>query len=355
MTTHLNQGLSCPVLVPELPSWTMHKADLTNLRLASLPERELVQVDPLVVNLLVAKKIPLLADLDVLQYQRQVNELAEDFRYRYLSYWEESFRREPECYRNDVRFFQVGLIGQFLQQEVGIRYLPEQRGLEQVRYINPSDLFLNGVLDTYQGTCGNMAALALAIGWRMGWAVSLACVHSHYVLRHDDGQFVFNIELTAELSGGFSAPEDRHLIEDYDLPGQAMACGSDLKALTARERLGVFVWQRARHYRDLASESLDRQWLINAESDLMLSRYLFPNYRQTHRAAAFQLALSAEERFSPVEAGHLNSYAHLTREVRDFQSIWSQDRQRDTQRSAPSDIQDSAMECLAKGLGGIES
>ena len=291
---------------------------LTTGLLASMTNLELAQVDPLVANLVVAREIPNQTGLDLLHYQQQLNALAEDFRSRYLPYWEPSFRHEPQHYRNEKRFFHVGMISQFLQQEVGVRYIPAQRELEQIRYTTPADLFLNGVLDTLQGTCGNMATLAIAIGLRMGWPVSLACVHSHYVLRHDDGDLVFNIETTAELESGFSAPEDHDLIEDYGIPPQAIQCGSDIRALTPRECLAVYVWQRARHYRDLASETGNDQWLARAESDLMLSRHLFPSYRQTHRAAAFQLALHADERFSPTEAGHINSYPQLAKEVYDY-------------------------------------
>ena len=97
-----------------------------------------------------------------------------------------------------------GLVCQYLELEVGIQYNRDQRESQRVLYTNPSDLFLNGVLDTREGTCGNMAALQLAFGWRLGWPVSLACVNSHFILRFDDGQTTYNIEATQSGQGASS-------------------------------------------------------------------------------------------------------------------------------------------------------
>lgn len=86
----------------------------------------------------------------------------------------------------------AGYMGKYL----GLEYIPEQRQSKAVWYTNPSDLFLNGLIDTKQGTCANMPVLHVAIARRLGWPVSLACVHSHFVSRFDDGEVVYNIEPT---------------------------------------------------------------------------------------------------------------------------------------------------------------
>src|SRR5262249_50895476 len=78
----------------------------------------------------------------------------------------------------------------------------------KVRYTDPSDLFLNGVMETRRGTCGNMSMVHVALAWRLGWPVSLACVHSHHITRYDDGRVRYNIEATDTGRGGFVAPTD---------------------------------------------------------------------------------------------------------------------------------------------------
>ena len=145
----------------------------------ALSDPELAKVDPLVMNLLVAKSVPSLADLDIPRYQRQADQWAEDVRRR-LPGAERVFRRTPQDWKNDVNFFRLGVLRGYLEHEAGIAYIEDQRYATAVSYTDPSDLFLNGVMDTRRGTRGNMAALHVAIGRRLGWPVSLACAGSHY-------------------------------------------------------------------------------------------------------------------------------------------------------------------------------
>jgi len=78
-------------------------------------------------------------------------------------------------------------------------------------------------MDTRQGTCGNMATLHVALGWRLGWPVSLACVRSHYICRYDDGGVTYNIEATQAGYGGFKSDPDEYLIEHHALPPKAIS------------------------------------------------------------------------------------------------------------------------------------
>jgi hypothetical protein len=128
---------------------------------------ELARVDPLVMNLLVARSIPSLCDLDIPRYQQVACEWAEDVRRR-LPAAERVFWRTPQDWKNDVNFFRLGVLCGYLENEAGIAYNEDQRYVTEIRYANPSDLFLNGVMDTRRGTCANMAALHVAIGRRLG-------------------------------------------------------------------------------------------------------------------------------------------------------------------------------------------
>lgn len=217
--------------------------------LLALYNSALARIDPLIRNLLVAKSIPALAHLDIPSYQRRADEWAAAIRER-LPAAERVFRHTPWEWKNDVNFFRLGVMCGFVEHELGIAYNDEQREAKQILYTNPSDLFVSGVMDTRRGTCGNMAALHVALGWRLGWPVSLACADSHFILRYDDGVVTYNIEATQAGYGGFKSDPDEYLMKQYRLPPLAITIGSDLRALTPREMVGMFVGLRGRHMRD---------------------------------------------------------------------------------------------------------
>jgi hypothetical protein len=136
------------------------------LELLGLSDEELSNIDPVVVNLLVAKSVPSLASLEIGRYQSLADRWAEGVRSR-LPGAERVFWKTPQDWKNDVNFFRLGVLCGFLECEAGIAYKEDQRDGGPIQYANPSDLFLNGVMDTRQGTCGNMAVVHVAIGWRL--------------------------------------------------------------------------------------------------------------------------------------------------------------------------------------------
>jgi hypothetical protein len=263
--------------------------------LLALPDGDLGKVDPLVMNLLVAKSVRRLAGLDISRYEKLADEWAGLVRSR-LPGLERFFLQTPQDWKNDVNLFRLGVLCEILQSDLGIAYREDQRDLTSVLYTEPADLFLNGVMDTRRGTCCNMAMLHVAIGRRLGWPVSLACVRSHFVCRFDDGNVTRNIEATYPGKGAFKSDPDDYLIRQYLLPAIAIASGSDLRALGAREMLGVFIGFRGRHIRDCGlaegearlgrqlsmAHYRDADWLQEAESDYALARHLFPNNRRLY-------------------------------------------------------------------------
>lgn len=310
------QGLSCPVIVPDQIDWKRDYSLLNLDTLVALRPAELAAIDPLVMNLVVAKDIPLLADLDIRHYQETVNGWATDFTQRCLPRWEPYFHKAPQDFANDIRFFRLGMACQYLDMEVGIQYNKDQREVQSVLYTNPSDLFVNGVIDTHEGTCGNMAALHVAFGWRLGWPVSLACVNSHYILRFDDGNTVYNIEATQFGNGGFQSDPDEYLIEIKNLSPIAIQCGSDLRALRPHEVLGSFVGLRARHIQDVGMHNGDETKILESERDWLLARQLFPSNRVIYRNQMAVSSMRGDLLFDPHEIGHPNSYAQCLDEIR---------------------------------------
>jgi hypothetical protein len=102
-------------------------------QLLACSDDEFARVDPLVMNLLVAKSIPSLADLDLPRYQRQADQWAEDVRQR-LPAAEQVFWQRPWEWKNDVNFFRLGVLCGYLEYEAGIAYNEDQRNGGPVLY-----------------------------------------------------------------------------------------------------------------------------------------------------------------------------------------------------------------------------
>jgi hypothetical protein len=265
--------------------------------LLALPDADLERVDVVILNLAVARGIDSLKELDVKKYTEVVDGWTRMFSRWYPEAERRNFRKAPERWRNDIRFFRVGALAGFLGSEIGTTYIREQRDLEKVVYTNPSDLFLNGVIDTKRGTCGNLAALHVAMARRMGWTVSLACAASHFISRFDDGQVVHNIEMTETGQGSFASESDQWYADKFHLPRKAIECGSDLRSLAAREMLAAFIALRGRHHSDIRKSH-------HAESDLLLSRHLFPQHRKTFIRSVYHTMKRGYDLFLPHEVGH---------------------------------------------------
>jgi hypothetical protein len=316
-------------------------------------DEELAAIDPLAMNLVVAKGIPALDGLDVGHYQQLLDDLVLDFSRRCLPQWELAFHDCPLDFKSDIRYFRLGMVCQYLELECGIQYKRDQRDVDRILYTNPSDLFLNGVLDTREGTCGSLAALHVAFGWRMGWPVSLACVNSHYVLRHDDGTTAINIEATQSGHGGFKSDPDDYLIREKSLPAIAIQSGSDLRALRPREMLGVFVGLRARHLQDLGKQAGREDLMLASEPDWLQARSLFPTNRAIYKHQMVISAMRGVSLFEHDEVGHPNTIKGCLEEIRRVRAkprFGSGYANPNPERNLPSDAIDELFSSMEAGI-----
>jgi len=300
--------------------------------LLAYSDEQLALIDPLEMNLAAAREIPSLSHLDIGAYKRTADTWANDVK-RGLREAEQQFHDSPWSWKNDLHFFRLGYLCYYVDEVLGIRYREDQKDLTKVFYTDPSDLFLNGVMDTRRGTCANMAALHVALGWRLRWPVSLACVSSHFICRYDDGKVTHNIEATKTGGGGFHSHPDDYYLKEYRLPPKAVRCGSDLRGLTPRELLGVFVGLRGRHYEDT-----DRFEL--AEPDFLLARYLFPRSRNLHFVQVMASVQNGMALFDPGEPGHPTDLAAWLAEVV-RQAPWLRPEfvQKETNDASPQDTE----------------
>lgn len=289
-----------------------HESWPTLGQLLALYNQELGSVDPVVMNLVVAKGIPALGDLEIGRYVRLADQWAADLHAR-MPALEAEFRQSPADWHNDLDFFWLGLICWYCDMMLGVAYREEQINAVQILYTDPNDLFLTGVMDSLRGTCANLPLLHVVLGRRIGLPVSLACVGSHLICRFDDGVKTINIEATETGRGGFSSQTDEYVLAKHKVSAKAQECGSDLRAVTPREMLGLFLGFRARHL-----ENTRR--MAEAEADYLLARHMFPHNRMLY---IHQFRISAQcgmDLFEFGEEGHPNNLAHWIQEVMRFAS-----------------------------------
>jgi hypothetical protein len=272
-----------------------------------MSDGQLSVIDPLEMNLLVAKEIPALAGLNVFSYKLTADKWANEIK-RGLRDRERDFHETPWHWKNDLAFFRLGYVCWYVDQHLGIRFREDQKDHAPASYIHPNNLFLNGVMDSRRGTCANMALLHVALAWRLRWPVSLACAWSHLICRYDDGKIQHNIEATKNGGSGFHSHPDDYYLHEYRMTRKAITCGSDLRALTPREMLGVFVGIRARYFQDTRQIEL-------AEADFLLARHLFPRNRYWHFAQIMSSVMFGMDLFQPNEGGHPLDIARWLDEV----------------------------------------
>ena len=95
--------------------------------------------------------------------------------------------------------------------------------------------FLNGILDTKQGTCYTIPLLYIAVAQRLGYPLYPVSAPDHMFVRYVDPSFTEqNIETT---SGGKYFP-DQYYIEGFAISIRGLKTGSYLRTLTYRQFLG---------------------------------------------------------------------------------------------------------------------
>ena len=273
----------------------------------TMSSEELGRTDPLVMNLVVAKGIPSLANLDIGYYAALADEWANDIRHR-LPGMEPHFHRSPADWKNDIRFFRLGIVCWYVDEVLKVTYPDELANAEDRIYVDPLNVFVNGLMERRRGSCASMPVLYVALGWRLGWPVSLACANNHLFCRYDDGEVTHNIEATTFGRGGFRSHPDEYYREQWHIPEIAVACGSDLRAVTRREMLGLFVGIRAMHF------WFNRQ-NREAEAGFLLARYLFPLNRILYISQMQASIQRGSRMFDRGESGHP---ANVDREFRQW-------------------------------------
>ncbi len=271
------------------------------MELLALPDDELEKVDVLELSMTVAREAKGYEHLDYDHYDEIIDDWANQF-LLWLPTIEWKYDEDMERWQNDINYFRLVALCKWIDIAAGAKYVPKYRalyekGIDSFIYTDLGHLLVFGLIDTREGTCATMPVLHVIMGRRCGWPVSLTCVKHHYMCRYDDGQRVYNVEATDTGRGSFSIPEEDEIIKKTGLSSYAIESDSDLRSLTNREMLAVFIAVRARYYKDTNQMDL-------ADRDYSLARSQFPKWRGLNYMSQAGYFWRAEQIFKPSEYGH---------------------------------------------------
>lgn len=257
---------------------------MTSADLVSMPDGELANVDPLVMNLIVARGIPEVGNLDIPKYAKIVDAWASQIEAANRA--AEPLSKNDPAYLVSREFWLAGGMAVMLAGPAfGISYTRDN-----LNPGSPDQQFIHGVIDNRKGTCATMPVLYMAIGRRLGWPIKAVVSGDHMWARWDDGVPVaeggkrFNLEATNARSeggeGSFASLTDDQYIQWLETPRGSIEGGSDMTSLTPRQVLGVFLQGRAGYW-------VEHKEPAKAEADLRVALECFPQNRDIRRFHAW--------------------------------------------------------------------
>jgi regulator of sirC expression with transglutaminase-like and TPR domain len=178
-----------------------------------LPEQK---IDIGIAALTFAKEI--YPDINVAEYSGRIDQLVKQVR----NVIDHQGRYDPDSV--------IRAINTYLYKSEGFHYDRSDTAYKKVE-----NYYLNGVLDTKQGTCFNLPMLYIAVAQRLGYPVYPVMAPEHVFLRFVSPQLKEqNIEATE--GGGYSPDED--YVERLNISTKAIKSGAYLRTLTYRQFLG---------------------------------------------------------------------------------------------------------------------
>jgi hypothetical protein len=175
------------------------------------------------------------------------------------------FASRPEEFNRSLPYYQMGMLGTVLAEDLKIQYNPEReqqllgqpvssQTIEQEKafFSSSKDVFIHGLLTgRHTGTCASMPFLYAAIGRRLGYPVTIAARKYHLYVRYDAGNGAhLNIEATENR--GFATPTDEEYRNGpYPMTQQEIEDNGWLRPLSNKEILGICLLNRANCLRSM--------------------------------------------------------------------------------------------------------
>ncbi|MBU8895430.1 transglutaminase-like domain-containing protein [Corallococcus sp. M34] len=158
------------------------------------------------------------ADTDVVEGRRRIDLLAGQVRTLVGS------RTDPD--------YRIRAINQVLFRENGFTYDKDD---PMGRRLDASSLWR--LLATKKGNCVSLPVLWFVVAERLDYPVAIVEAPQHFFLRYQEGSYRSNIEAT---SGGGEASDER-IIQDLEVPSEAVSSGAMMRSLSKRELLGALI------------------------------------------------------------------------------------------------------------------
>jgi hypothetical protein len=233
--------------------------------------------------------MPALANLDIDRYVRVFDAWAAEIkhdteRHRYR------FEANPAEFGNSEIEYKLTWLVSDVNAVFGIDY-----DLEDMDFSDPSNLFLNGIVDRKKGTCVSMPLLYVALGWRLGYPIRLVNVPLHCFARWDDGVNRINIEATGY---GQTLP-DEHYEKKYFVTTECKTRGGYLASLSPRQMVAMMLLSRASYWQAQGDASREVE-------DCLQARLLYPD-----SPLAITSLADALQRQAALDSYYQHAYASL--------------------------------------------
>lgn len=249
----------------------------TLAELLALPVDQLEKVDIARMNLLCAEGLRGSENLDVEDCLRTLaawtdhveRETKRNFHH---------FLKQPKTFNNSIPYYQLGMMGTVLAEDLRIQYHPErERQLlekpinqqtiedENVFFSSSADVFIHGLLTgQHYGTCASMPFLYVAVGRRLGYPVTIAARKYHLYLRYEGGNGE-HLNMEATENRGFATPTDEEYRHgNYPMTQEEIdGCGW-LRPLSNKEILGICLLNRANCLRSMKNYDAEITTLSDA-------------------------------------------------------------------------------------------
>ncbi len=230
-------------------------------QLMGLSDEELGRVDPVVVNLAVARGIPKFANLDVEHYVHAIDAWAREIKHD-IERHHCRFEQNPAEFDHSEARYKIDWLISDIYTIFNIDY-----DVLDIDFSEPSNLFLNGIVDRKLGTCISLPMLHVALGWRLGMPIKPVAVPTHVFARWDDGHERINIEATGY---GDTLPDSRYE-ELYFVSSRAKERRAELASLTPRQTLALLLLARASYWQAVGNQQ-------QRVADALRANILFPAY-----------------------------------------------------------------------------
>jgi hypothetical protein len=188
------------------------------------------------------------------------------------------FAGNPKEFNNALPYYQMGMLGTVLAEDLRIQYNPEHErqllakpvNLQSVEeqnafFSSSTDVFIHGLLTgKHVGTCASMPFLYAAIGRRFGYPVTIAARKYHLYVRYEAGNGE-HMNMEATENRGFATPTDEEYRNGpYPMTQEEIdGCGW-LRPLNNKEILGICLANRANCLRSMKRHDEEIKTLADA-------------------------------------------------------------------------------------------